>query len=107
MPSPYLRDLSAALRSAPRLTPAPPPRTDPLNCPVCAVTMTIERIRGLSLDVCPSHGMWFDRHEVSQLEDRIRAGERLTTSQAVADARHNGKLSGMFLGMFSLFLSED
>jgi Zn-finger nucleic acid-binding protein len=102
-----LREISAGFQAAAPLTRPTVARTEPLRCPICGDPMQIERIHQIPVDVCPQHGIWFDRGEVAAFERRIKAGERLTTSEAVATARKEGKISGWWFGLFSLLVDDD
>lgn len=68
--------------------------------------MTIEPLLGIDLDVCPSHGMWFDAGEAQHLIERVETGERASAERAVAEARREGKLSGSFFGLISLVMDK-
>lgn len=102
----YLQEISTAFRS---ISPRRTRHTDPdrlLPCPVCTQPMAIERLFGIDLDVCQSHGMWFDVGEAHRLVERVETGERASAEVAVAEARRQGKLSGSFLGLISLVMDE-
>ena len=102
-----LREIAEGFRAATPLGATPTPRTEPLRCPICSQPMTLEQIHRVTVDVCAAHGMWFDRRELALLERRIEAGERLAASQAVSAARREGKVSGWWFGLLSLFLDDD
>ena len=99
-----IRQLVGAIRTA------PPPRAQPtvadepsaLMCPVCQTQMIVERNHGTAVDVCRAHGMWFDLGELPRLLDHIEAGNQANLEDAIADARHSGKVSGMLFGAWSL-----
>ena len=74
------------------------------KCVVCGERMTTERTHGIAAEVCRAHGVWLDSGELSALLDRVRTGERLDRDTAVSAAKHDGKLSGIFLGVLSLLL---
>ncbi len=101
-----LEQITAAFRAVGPIRP-PQPRDTPLPCPICATPMPVERIHGITIDACPNHGIWFDSGEVDVLVHRVQRGERITTSQAVAEASRQGKLAGIFLGFFALFVGPD
>ncbi len=103
---PYLEEISAAFRTAPPLR----PRGDPnrvLKCPVCSNDMVVEKLHGVRIDVCGSHGMWFDVGEVPTLIERVRAGESVAASRAVHKARLEGQMGPLLFGLWSLFLDRD
>ncbi len=102
-----LREISAGFQAAAPLARPVVTRTEPLRCPICSNPMQIERIHQIAVEVCAEHGVWFDRGEVATFERRILAGERLATSEAMAAARKEGKISGWWFGLFSLLLDDD
>jgi Zn-finger nucleic acid-binding protein len=61
-------------------------------CPVCGEMMNRQNFGGRSgvvIDVCRSHGVWFDADELSRILDWIRSGGLARANEARAD-----KLSG-------------
>lgn len=38
--------------------------TSPVSCPACRRTASRERFRGIDVDRCADHGIWFDRDEL-------------------------------------------
>jgi Zn-finger nucleic acid-binding protein len=36
-------------------------------CPVCSSKMLVETLERITIDRCPSHGMWFDREELASM----------------------------------------
>ena len=41
-----------------------------MNCPRCAVDLTLEKHKGIDIDRCPNcEGLWLDHVELDQLED--------------------------------------
>ena len=103
----YLKDIAAAFQNAPALRGRQRESDRTLKCPVCATDMAVERLHGIAIDVCRTHGMWFDVGEAQLLVRRVESGERASARQAVAEAKRSGKLSGMFLGLTSLFIDDD
>jgi Zn-finger nucleic acid-binding protein len=79
-------------RSAPR----PPPRHNPLEspmryvaCPVCRDMMTrrnFGRSSGVIVDVCVSHGVFFDRGELPRVLDFVEAGGLAPARQREGEA---------------------
>ena len=65
--------------AAPTPAPAPPPstRTPYRPCPVCGglmVRRNFGRSSGVIVDLCGSHGIWFDAQELAQVLRWIRSG---------------------------------
>lgn len=103
----HIEVLSEAFRSARPIASERAPRAEPLACPVCSQTMVTETHQGVQLDVCSAHGSWFDLGEVSSMIRRIRAGERVSRSRAVSEARREGKVGGILFGAFSLLFDDE
>ena len=60
-----------------------------IACPVCRALMELrqhERIQ-ITVDVCPAHGVWFDRGELQRVTDRIAASPYRTSGQTEAVAQ--------------------
>lgn len=74
------------------------------ECPICKQPMQVEEQYGISIDVCPAHGMWLDRGELPAIVGRIRSGERINRRAAIRRAKRDGKFSGAFFGIWSLLL---
>jgi hypothetical protein len=51
-----------------------------LACPVCRAAMGAWHARGIVIDRCDLHGVWFDRTELDHLVAASRAIDRLPTS---------------------------
>lgn len=70
----------AAERLAARSHLEPPTEGATIPCPACAHPMDVTRLAfaPLEVDVCPEHGVWFDRSELGQAVDALRkeAGKR-------------------------------
>lgn len=51
--------------AVPYRSPADPPRSE-RTCPLCSQPLQRARVEvaRTDLDICPSHGTWFDRHEL-------------------------------------------
>jgi len=64
--------------------------------------MMLEKLEGVTTDVCRAHGIWFDVDEAERLIARVRNGERVATANAVEQASREGKLSGALFGVLSL-----
>lgn len=49
------------------------PQTAPASCPWCGQSMHIclTRLAGVEIDVCASHGVWFDRHELERVSQAV------------------------------------
>lgn len=55
----------------------PPPNRRYVPCPRCRELMTpmqFSRRSGVIIDICRSHGVWFDRDELRRIIEFIRAG---------------------------------
>ena len=50
------------------------PRGEKL-CPVCRAPMRVEAGRGVSVDVCPDHGVWIDQEKLASFCSYVREGE--------------------------------
>lgn len=46
-----------------------------VKCPVCAQEMEQKTESGVTLDVCPSHGVWLDQKELFLITERKRHEE--------------------------------
>lgn len=76
------REQSAAVLGSASLAPSHPVNTNVnkvryVPCPRCAQLMNrinFARCSGVVLDVCKGHGTWFDRDELRQIVEFIRAG---------------------------------
>lgn len=69
-------------KSAPSVRrPAPPASvaSRSLACPCCAAIMTRSHVGEVEIDLCTSHGIWFDRDELQTVAQIISAS-RATTS---------------------------
>lgn len=81
----------------------------PVNCPHCGKPMTRENVLGVAVDVCREHGVWLDKGE---LEEVLRRKPR-RRNRRLFQRRHStykegvveGRIQGMLLGFWSLFLS--
>ena len=83
------------------------PRTDAdsvpervLACPVCSQAMDVKRKRGITVDVCEDHGIWFDAGEFEAAVERIKRSRPSRVD--VRRARRSGKMSGALFGWWSL-----
>ena len=91
-----------ALRAAPPLAARSTQReASALECPVCHTQMVVEREHGVAVDVCPTHGVWFDLGELPALVARVRSGARVGMATAVADARTEGRIGEALFGLWS------
>lgn len=59
-----LEALVAEMTSAPWQMPAATGAPGPRACPICGVALGVETLEGASIDRCPTHGVWFDPHEL-------------------------------------------
>lgn len=59
-----------------------------VRCPECALPMRRTRVAaaGLDLDLCESHGTWYDRHELEQVARTIAGAKRRRRGIAAAAA---------------------
>ncbi|MEC7946947.1 MAG: zf-TFIIB domain-containing protein [Myxococcota bacterium] len=44
-------------------------------CPICSAEMTTETRSGVTIDVCPEHGIWLDRKELMLITEAARHAE--------------------------------
>lgn len=72
------------------------------RCPICGESMIVEKKSGISIDVCPDHGIWLDRGELPAIIRAVRQRERRLRTRAVREARRSGKVSGSMFGFWSL-----
>jgi Zn-finger nucleic acid-binding protein len=73
-------------------------------CPICDNPMRVETCNGISLDVCPAHGVWLDNGELPALLAAARAKGGRPNLEALKRARQEGKISGALLGVWSMIL---
>ena len=100
--NPYVDDLAMALRAAPPIAARSTVHVaSELECPVCRARMVVERAHGVPIDVCPTHGVWFDLGELPALLDRVRSGARVGMASALAEARKEGKIGEALFGLWS------
>ena len=100
----FLSELEQAhLRDIDNNTIVPPGERE---CPICKQTMVEETEYGVSLDVCKDHGVWLDQGELPRIVSFIRSGNRSLSRRAIKKAKHQGKISALLWGVFSL-LSDD
>jgi len=71
------------------------------KCPICGETMHIEKIKGISTDVCEEHGIWLDKGEFTKITQMIKAKMILDKTIAVKHAKLEGKASGSVFGVWS------
>ena len=71
-----------------------------LMCPVCGSPLDLRRKRGITVDVCEEHGIWFDAGEFEAAVERIK--RRRPSRADLARARRSGKVSGALFGWWSL-----
>lgn len=57
-----------------------------IACPYCGRPMEAARLFGVDVDVCPTHGTWFDRDELRRIADAALALGRGPTRRAAAGA---------------------
>lgn len=70
-------------------------------CPICGAFMVAETQRSITLDYCPSHGIWLDNGELQAL---IRSAKGKITMMDVRRAKREGKVAGALFGVWSLML---
>ena len=100
--NPYVDDLVLALRATPPLAArSAQAEASELECPVCHTRMVVERKHGVAVDVCPTHGVWFDLGELPALVNRVRLGAKVGIAAAIADAKTQGKISEALFGLWS------
>jgi Zn-finger nucleic acid-binding protein len=57
-----------------------------LPCPICKTEMREETIEGVTLDLCPSHGMWLDKGELETITGVVRAAQKKRAGRVVKKA---------------------
>jgi Zn-finger nucleic acid-binding protein len=73
-------------------------------CPICSEQMHVEKIKGISIDVCEEHGVWMDKGEFTAITDRIKLKIKTKQTEAIRKAKFEGKVSGNIWGTWSFFL---
>ena len=76
-----------------------------MNCPVCSSEMSRRSSYDVEIDMCAQHGIWLEKGELARILDSF-AEQALPVSGSVEDARHRGRLEGVFGGFLSLFLPK-
>ena len=71
-------------------------------CPICGNLMTVQTNEGISIDVCPAHGVWLDNGELPRIIGASKARLRSMNVEAVRQARQGGKMDGILWGWWSL-----
>ncbi|CAN5609495.1 hypothetical protein BH09MYX1_BH09MYX1_27090 [soil metagenome] len=51
-----------------------------VGCPICRATLVRTIVRGVALDVCASHGTWFDKDELRRVADAFEAQRQASVS---------------------------
>jgi len=47
-----------------------------MDCPICSKRMRIEKIEGITVDICDDHGVWLDKGEIEAIiESSKKRGE--------------------------------
>lgn len=65
--------LDHAAASSFALTDAAAAPAEALPCPVCATAMRAWKVRGVVIDRCDLHGVWFDHAELDRVIERAHA----------------------------------
>jgi Zn-finger nucleic acid-binding protein len=71
------------------------------KCPICGETMHVEKIKGISTDVCKEHGIWMDKGEFTKITQMIKAKIILDKTIEVKHAKLQAKASGSVFGIWS------
>jgi Zn-finger nucleic acid-binding protein len=75
-------------------------------CPVCGSTMQVQRKQGISIDVCPEHGIWLDDGELEKIVKSIRtqmgSRHRRSLQRARRGSRSDGVVAGSIFGFWAL-----
>ena len=74
------------------------------KCPICGENMFIEKLKGVSIDICDKHGMWFDKGEFQEVTRKLRTKILSEKHAAIKKAKLDGKISGSLLGVWSFLL---
>jgi Zn-finger nucleic acid-binding protein len=75
------------------------------KCPICGEIMYLEKLKGISTDVCKEHGIWMDKGEFTKITKMIKAKMVLDKTIAVKHAKLEGKASGSILGVWSFLFN--
>jgi Zn-finger nucleic acid-binding protein len=75
-------------------------------CPVCKEALGSKLDRGISLDVCEQHGVWFDRGELDRLLANVTRSAGASRRTLIDRARKRGVTLGLFAGMWALLDKE-
>ena len=57
---------------------------DAIACPICRAGLRAWGAKGIVIDRCDAHGVWFDRSELDQLVAHSRAGHASTGGPSIA-----------------------
>ena len=71
-------------------------------CPICGQAMRPEPHGPVEVDVCPAHGVWLDNGELIALLNASSFKRTQHLRAKIAQARRDGKISGVLLGGWSL-----
>lgn len=78
-----------------------------VTCPLCRATLARVIVRNVALDVCTSHGTWFDKNELRRVAEAYEAlrsapvrAPGYSYAAAAEEAMENQQLLGDLLGAF-------
>ena len=75
------------------------------KCPICGETMYVEKIKGISTDICEEHGIWMDKGEFTKITRKIKSKMLIDQTIAVKHAKLEGKASGSIFGAWSFLFN--
>jgi len=70
---------------------------DAMACPMCRAALRAWRAKGVVIDRCDAHGVWFDRSELDQLVAHARAGARREGGVGVGEALAVGAVGAVVM----------
>ena len=70
-------------------------------CPICLNDMYTDVEFGISIDVCPKHGVWLDKGELDKITSRLRRRMNINHQKNLEDARREATLSSSIFGLLS------
>lgn len=66
-------DVVERAAQAQAMAPNSPPLAGPINCPICAQSLSRHRVEraGVEVDFCAAHGTWFDGGELCRVASPV------------------------------------
>lgn len=75
-------------------------------CPVCAEVMSVERLNGVSVDVCDAHGIWLDNGELERIVFVRKAKDVQKRMRVQKKLRNKARRGGAVSGGWTFLLDE-